>query len=184
MTLAGFFGGEVPPESDSQRQRTGVNEADVRASPLPFLIRFTRRNGLKTLATEIDNYLMDLRRRNASPHTIAAYTSDLRQFLNSLPSGLMPADVTLPILREWLTGLYDRHLSALTRKRKLAAVRSLFDFLLQEGVIPANVARLILTPKIPSKLPAVMTVGQVEALMEGAARLPVDRNKDPADSTR
>ena len=53
--------------------------------------------------------------------------------------------------------LYSKALNAVSIQRKLAAVRSLFKFMLREGAIEVNVARLVRTPKAPKKLPEVMT---------------------------
>ena len=52
-------------------------------------------------------------------------------------------------------------------RRKLAAVRSLFKFLLREGVVLKNVARMVRTPKAPKSLPFVMTAEQTNALVDG-----------------
>src|ERR1700682_2169197 len=54
-------------------------------------------------------------------------------------------------------------------RRKLAAVRSFFKFLLRDGLVAINVARLVRTPKAPKSLPAVMTAEQTNTLVEGVA---------------
>jgi len=124
-----------------------------------------------TLAEQIDLYLAELKREAASANTILAYEADLRQFLTFLsPPDLAPPEpeqLDLLILREWLAGLYRDELIAVTIRRKLAAVRGLFKFMLREGVVPVNVARLVRTPKSPRKLPEVMTAEQVNGLIEG-----------------
>jgi integrase/recombinase XerC len=123
------------------------------------------------LERQIVLYLEDLARAGNSEHSIRAYESDLRQFLAYLsPPDLAPpapAAIDLLILREWLASLYRDELSAVTLRRKLAAVRGLFRFLLREGVVPLNVARLVRTPKAPKKLPEVMTADQVNSLIDG-----------------
>src|SRR5579862_4688529 len=92
------------------------------------------------LAAAIDRYLAELRRQNASEHTLRNYASDLEQFREYFsPVGAaapVPAEITALQLREWLGALYDRGLSVISIRRKLAAVRSLFKFLLREHVIP------------------------------------------------
>jgi len=125
------------------------------------------------LAGQIERYLGELARTNSSPHTLAAYGADLRQFLEFLsPPGSDPPEprvIDLLTLREWLTGLYRDELTAVTIRRKLAAVRGLFRFMLREGVVRINVARLVRSPKAPKKLPEVMSAEQANTLLDGVA---------------
>jgi len=60
-------------------------------------------------------------------------------------------------------------LTAVSTRRKLASVRSLFKFLLREGLVVKNVARMVRTPKAPKSLPFVMTAEQTNALVDGVA---------------
>jgi integrase/recombinase XerC len=126
---------------------------------------------MSELAAQIDRYLADLVRRGNSVHTVDAYGADLREFLYYLspPETEPPAPgaIDLLILREWLASLYSHRLTAVTIRRKLAAVRGLFRFMLREGVVPLNVARLVRTPKAPKKLPEVMSPEQVNGLIDG-----------------
>jgi len=131
------------------------------------------------LAVQIERYVQDLVRSGASPHTIRAYRDDLRQFLEFLSppevSPPAPEAIDLLMLRQWLAGLYRLRLAAVTIRRKLAAVRSLFRFLLREGVIPVNVARLVRTPKAPQKLPEVMSAEQANTLIDAVAAGTLER---------
>ena len=126
---------------------------------------------MSDLAVQIDRYLQELVRGGNSPHTVDAYQADLRQFLDYLSPPQteppVPAAIDLLILREWLASLYGQQLSAVTLRRKLAAVRGLFRYLLREGLVTVNVARLVRTPKAPKKLPEVMSADQVNALIDG-----------------
>ena len=135
---------------------------------------------MSELASQIDRYLQELVRGGNSSHTVDAYASDLRQFLDYLspPEAAPPAPgaIDLLTLREWIASLYNRQLNAVTMRRKLAAVRGLFRFLLREGLVAVNVARLVRTPKAPRKLPAVMSPDQVKALIEG---VPADQLEQP-----
>lgn len=125
------------------------------------------------LAARIALYLDELRRQNASAHTLRNYASDLDQFLAyftiSRREKPRAEDIDALAVREWLGHLYERRLTALSMRRKLAAVRSFFKFLLREGVVDKNVARLVRTPKAPKTLPAVMTAEQTNALVDGVA---------------
>ena len=131
------------------------------------------------LERQIGLYLADLTRGGHSPHSVRAYGADLRQFLEYLsPPDLAPpepAALDLLTLREWLSALYRDELAAVTLRRKLAAVRGLFAFMLREGVVPLNVARLVRTPKAPKKLPEVMTAEQVNTLLDGVSSGKLER---------
>src|SRR5437868_2489222 len=96
------------------------------------------------LAAAVDRYLSELARENASPHTLRNYASALDQLVGyfSPPGSSCPAprEIGSLQLREWLGHLFDQGLSATTIRRKLAAVRSLFKFMLREGTIASNPA--------------------------------------------
>jgi len=122
------------------------------------------------LATQIERFLEELRRQNASEHTQRNYGSDLKQLVDYFTlSKRKPAlaDIDALAIREWLGHLYEQKLTAVSMRRKLAAVRSLFKFLLKEGVVEKNVARMVRTPKAPKSLPFVMTAEQTNGLVDG-----------------
>ncbi|HMF79656.1 MAG TPA: tyrosine-type recombinase/integrase, partial [Bryobacteraceae bacterium] len=118
----------------------------------------------------VAKYLAELARRGASPHTLRNYGSDLQQFAGYFE----PAGVTAPqleqldleLLREWLAGLYDLGLTTVSVRRKLAAVRALFQFLLVEGTIQTNVATRLRTPKTRQRLPDVMSAEKTNTLLD------------------
>jgi integrase/recombinase XerC len=125
------------------------------------------------LARQIERYLDSLKREGASPHTLLAYQSDLEQFLHYLsPPEMAPPEpraIDLLLLREWLASLYNLGLTAVSIRRKLAAVRGLFRFMQREGIVEVNVARLVRTPKAPIKLPEVMTAEEAGNLIDAVA---------------
>lgn len=75
-------------------------------------------------------------------------------------------ELDLALLREWLASLYDQRLIVTSIRRKLAAVRAMFQFLLEEGVIPANVAKRLRTPKMKQRLPEVMSAEKTNNLLD------------------
>ena len=123
------------------------------------------------LAPEIERFLEELRRRNVSSHTLRNYGSDLAQFLDYFTVSDKPkpslAEIDRLAIREWLGHLYQQRLSAVSMRRKLAAVRSFFKFLVREGIAETNVARLVRSPKTPKALPRVMTAEQTNTLVDG-----------------
>lgn len=131
------------------------------------------------LEREIGRFLQEIERENVSPHTLKSYGSDLRQFLEYFtpPDGEPPVLSEFDVLkiREWLGDLYQKKLAAVSLRRKLAAVRMLFQFLVREGRIAVNVARLVRTPKAPQKLPEVITAEQANGLIDAVATRQVER---------
>ena len=137
-------------------------------------------DAIPELAGVIGRYLSGLARENASTHTLRNYASDLDQFIEYFsPPGhgtsLAPCEIGVLQLREWLGHLFDLGLSAITIRRKLAAVRSLFKFMLREGTIARNPARLVRTPKAPKRVPMVPTAEQTNTLVDTVAADILDR---------
>jgi integrase/recombinase XerC len=122
------------------------------------------------LRLSIEQYLSELSRRGASAHTLRNYASDLEQFATFLePPGETAPDVETidrNLLREWLSYLFAQGLTAITVRRKLAAVRSLFKFLRQEGVLTLNAAARLRTPKLPQRLPDVMPEEKTNRMLD------------------
>jgi integrase/recombinase XerC len=123
----------------------------------------------------IRKYLAELARRGASRHTLRGYGSDLEQFAGYFErAGAAPplADIDLPLLREWLAGLYDEGLETVSVRRKVAALRSLYKFLLEQGDISANPSTRLRTPKMKQRLPEVMSEEKTNALLDTAEDKP------------
>jgi integrase/recombinase XerC len=128
---------------------------------------------MSELESQIARFLDELKRNNVSLHTLAAYGSDLAQFLEyfSPPGEKPPAPSQFEVwnIREWLGSLYSQKLSAISMRRKLAALRAFFRFMAREGTIGMNPARLVRTPKSPLRLPGVMSEEQVNGLLDDVA---------------
>ncbi|MGA3196838.1 MAG: tyrosine-type recombinase/integrase [Terriglobales bacterium] len=113
-----------------------------------------------------DDFLRHLRERNASSHTIKAYTGDLDNFAAYVGTRDWKAIDHIAI-RGFLSHLYDRGLSKTSVARALAAVRSLYRWLAQEGAVEQNPARLVSTPRLAKKLPRVPTIEEVNSVLDG-----------------
>src|ERR1700733_7067075 len=125
----------------------------------------------------IEKFLGYLRAvRNSSPHTLRSYRMDLEQFLGYLsPAGADPPRVQgidHRIIREYLGYLHDQQLQKSSIARKLASMRSFFKFCSREGMIPDNPARLVATPKLPKRIPAVLSAEEMNAFLDGIASAP------------
>src|SRR5712691_1699609 len=118
--------------------------------------------------------------RNVSAHTLRNYESDLRQFIDYLvPSHEEPAgkpaskreltsvgkrdepnlkQIDHITIREWLSSLHSDQKKKTSIARKLAALRTFFQFLVREGVIELNPAKLVATPRKEKKLPVHLSI--------------------------
>jgi integrase/recombinase XerC len=158
----------------------------------------------------IDRYLRYLQyERNASPHTIRNYVSDLHQFHDFLkwsltnrsdtkpsnpaasgrgqsgePSrpGDNPSQQTLQAARDvdvasieplqirgYLASLFQDQRQKTSIARKLASIRAFFKFLVRDGVVTSNPCVGLATPKLPKKVPRIMTEEQTNSLLDRLA---------------
>src|SRR6202041_3526988 len=119
----------------------------------------------------IDKFIDYLRyERNASPNTIREYRRDVTQFMQFLtPPGekTMPlAQVDHRVIREFVGWSYDQKLEKSSVARKLAALRTFFKFCVREGVVKQNPARLVSTPKLPKRVPRVITAEEMNSFLD------------------
>ncbi|MGB9072269.1 MAG: tyrosine recombinase XerC [Terriglobales bacterium] len=113
-----------------------------------------------------DDFLRHLRERNASAHTIKAYGGDLDAFAAYAGSRDWKTMDHIAI-RGFLSHLYDKGLGKTSVARALAAVRSLYRWLAQEGMVEQNPAKLVSTPRLAKKLPRVPTIEEINSVLDG-----------------
>src|SRR5271169_4122980 len=118
----------------------------------------------------IAKYLESLQSvRNSSPHTVLNYRKDLEQFLAFLsPPGVRPpalTGVTHGLIREFVAHLHDHGLKKSSIARKLAALRSFFKYCVREGRLKENPARLVPTPKLPKRIPSVLSAEEMNGFL-------------------
>ena len=109
--------------------------------------------------------------RGMSPHTLRNYASDLEQFRDHLVS--IEGRQDLPVeqidrltIREWMASLDAAGAKKTTRARKLASLRTFFQFLIREGKLEANPAKLVATPRVERKLPSHLSIEDAVRLIE------------------
>ena len=111
-----------------------------------------------SLRSDVAQFFQHLKyERNLSPHTLRNYASDLEQFQQHLFSVEKRDDFPLEqidrlTIREWMATLHGNHKKT-SVARKLASLRTFFQFLIREGKLESNPAKLVATPKIERKLP-------------------------------
>jgi integrase/recombinase XerC len=111
-------------------------------------------------------FLASLRQRNASVHTLKAYRGDLEAFSVYIGQRDLKA-VDHVAIRGFLSHLYHKGLGKTSVARALAALRSLYHWMAQEGMVQQNPAALVSTPKLPKKLPRVPTIEEMNIVLDG-----------------
>ncbi|MGA2607703.1 MAG: tyrosine recombinase XerC [Terriglobia bacterium] len=112
--------------------------------------------------------------RNASPHTVRNYRSDLLQFRDYLAEGRATAAVDVRSvdalrIRGFLSILFSKQEKKSSIARKLSAVRAFFKFLKREGVLAENPSTLVSTPKQDKTLPRIMTMEEMNTFLDAVA---------------
>ncbi len=111
--------------------------------------------------------------KNSSPHTVSNYGKDLRQFLAFLspPGSEAPAlrAVNHGMIREFVSHLHDHGLEKSSIARKLAALRSFFKYCVREGQLKESPARLVPTPKLPKRIPSVLSAEEMNGFLNQLA---------------
>ncbi len=104
--------------------------------------------------------------RNASPHTLRNYATDLRQLAAFLGPAIQLDAITPARLRAWLAQLYENGCGKATAARHLASLRSLFRYCQREGLMRDNPARTLASPKLGRRLPAIPSAEQLNRLLD------------------
>lgn len=134
---------------------------------------------------EIDRFLASLaNERNASPHTLRAYSKDLSQ-LQIFARGRLghepaAAEIDLWVLRGFFADLHARKASATTAGRKLATFRSFFRFLCREGTLTKNPARSLVGPKKDQRIPTYLQEQEAGDLMNASDKTNKSEERDTA----
>jgi integrase/recombinase XerC len=123
----------------------------------------------------IDDFLKHLKyERNASPHTLRNYESDLIQFYDYVAPpdekgrrrSVNVRDIDHLTIREYMSKLYDLKKKKSSIHRKVASLRTFFRFLCREGVLEMNPAKLVATPRVERTLPNHLTIEQMVRFIE------------------
>jgi integrase/recombinase XerD len=104
--------------------------------------------------------------RGLSAHTVEAYCRDAGQLRGyAEPQGLQPAQVAPEHLSAWVGLLYELGIAPATQARMLSGVKAFFRFLLLQRHIEQEPTERLEAPKLPRKLPEVLAVSEIDALV-------------------
>ena len=108
------------------------------------------------------NYLRIERRM--SPNTVTSYCHDVAGFLEAC--GKAPAEVESADIQDYLGQVTEAGLSKRSTARLVSALRSFFDWCVEEGECPGNPCDRVEAPKLGKYLPAVLSVEEVTAVLD------------------
>lgn len=115
--------------------------------------------------------------RRASIHTQKNYFVDIMQFFRFLENrfpGISKdgtssiAKVDSSMVREFFAQMFDKKMPA-SLARKIATLRTFFQYCMKKGLVSSNPAKEVATPKIPKRLPKFLTVDEVFALLKATS---------------
>ncbi len=114
-----------------------------------------------------ENYLR--LEKSLSQNSIAAYVNDINKlvdFLNENYKKITPLKVKLEHLKGFVAKLNEKDVSPRTQARTISGIKSFFKYLLIEGIITSDPTALLESPKIGRKLPDVLSMEEIDALID------------------
>jgi integrase/recombinase XerD len=109
--------------------------------------------------------------RGASGNTLAAYRRDLTHYREYLDQHRTPLEAARPRhIGAYLKAIAAEGLAATSRARRLSSIRQLYRFLVAEGAVDEDPATGFAGPRRERPLPKVLSVAEVERMLDTAAR--------------
>jgi integrase/recombinase XerD len=132
-------------------------------------------------AVLLDQFLAHLKvERGLSDNTVGSYSRDLMRFMAFLDEGKQnPLNLDREMLTAYI-GRLGRKLAARSVARHISSLRRFYRFLVREGQLDVNPARLLESPKLPRKLPGVLSPQEVERLVSAPKPLSAKGQRDLA----
>ena len=119
----------------------------------------------KNQIDEFLNYLKDIRKY--SEHTIRNYEIDLIQFIKYLykcDSKILILESNKEDIKEYLFSLHAKKMSDKSIARKVASLKSIFNYMSKNNIVDKNILSSIKTPKISKKLPHLLSLDEIDKL--------------------
>jgi len=107
--------------------------------------------------------------KSVSENTLEAYYHDVamfQRFLEEKKYDLSPEKVELKNLQEFLVWIGELEIVARSQARLISGIRAFYKYLLMEDAIKQNPADLLELPKLPRKLPEVLSVEEIDMIIE------------------
>jgi len=120
---------------------------------------------MEALLKEFLLYLSSL--KNYSLNTLKSYAGDISDFLAYLEKNhLNPSDISYSVVMAYLSNLKERGFNPFSIARRLSSLRNFLIFLKERGVLEPDFFDLLESPKLPKRLPKVLTLDEVDRLLQ------------------
>lgn len=126
----------------------------------------TKQNWIDKLLGSFVSYLIT--ERGVSKNTVESYEKDLKQFLNYIKKS--PEKIAYSDIIEFISMLDKLGLATSSIARKTTSLRIFFRFLNDEKIISKDPTEFVELPKVTKKLPEVLSVEEVERIIEAIKR--------------
>ena len=106
--------------------------------------------------------------KSLSTNSVEAYLNDIRKlaaYCEQRTPTLNPKEVSYDVLNEYISALKDTGVTPRTQARSISSIKSFFKYLLYDGAIGLNPANSLDAPKIGRTLPSVLSVEEIEAMI-------------------
>lgn len=105
--------------------------------------------------------------RGLSASTREAYLRDVDRLAEYLQEeGIQPVDATADDLHKFIFDLHDLGIAPRSQARIVSGIRSFYRYLEIEGILTKNPSQLIESPKLGVHLPEVLTIDEVNDMIE------------------
>ena len=105
-----------------------------------------------------------------SPHTIRAYKVDLNQLVDHLGEELAIIELNKYDLHEYIS-IISKSISSKSLSRKIATIKSLFKYLVDENIVKINISKSLKIPKIKKKLPNHLTIDEMNTFFDKTLKI-------------
>ncbi len=120
------------------------------------------------------NYLMV--ERSVSKQSATYYTTDVRQFLQFLQSGISLDKIKESDIQSYIGVLHELKLTTASIARKITSLKMFFRFLVSEEKISSDPSEYIELPKVKKRLPQILTINEINQLIAST-----ESSNDPKD---
>lgn len=107
--------------------------------------------------------------KSLSENSVEAYINDvskLETFFSMKYPTLKIAEIEYTQLQEFIKWIYELGLEASSQSRIISGIKSFFNYLLLEDIIESNPSEFLETPKLPRKLPEVLSIEEINMLLD------------------